>query len=209
MSYNIVNSKLSKSQISKLHSAVKNNTDVTLRLSIKNFGESEKDYPHKLLLTNNQRKKLYNSSNAVDIKFSKTQLSKMQSGGFLGTLLKFAVPLLKNVIAPLGLTAAASAIDGGIQKSMRGSGNNNKSITLVITNDDANKILELIKHLEESDFLVKGAADTIENEIKEQSGGFLPMLLGTLGASLLGSLIGGKGVFRAGAGVFRAGENFY
>ena len=46
MSYNIVNSKLSKSQISKLHSAVKNGTDVTLRLSIKNFGENENDYPH-------------------------------------------------------------------------------------------------------------------------------------------------------------------
>ena len=68
----------------------------------------------------------------------------------------------------------------------------------------------MVKHLEDSDCLVKGATDMIKNEIKEQSGGFLSMLLGTLGASLLGSLLSGKGLIRAGEGVFRAGDqDFY
>ena len=205
MSYNIVNSKLTKSQINKLHSAIKNKTDVTLRLSIKNFGEGE-HYPHKLLLTNNQVKRLQGThGSSIDVKFSKTQLNKMQSGGFLANLLKFAIPLAKNVLLPLGLTAAASATDAGIQKSILGRGID-KNITLVITNNDANKILELVKHLEDSDCLTKGSTSMIQNEIKEQSGGFLPILLGTLGASLLGNILGGKGMYRAGKGIFRAGE---
>ena len=61
-------------------------------------------------------------------------------------------------------------------------------------------IIKIIKELENSDVSLKGVSKTIENEIKEQRGGFLSMLLGTLGASLLGNLLTGKGIVRAGEG---------
>ena len=205
-----VNTKLTKSQLNKLKAATKDNTDVTLRLSTNMFGTDENVYPHKLLLTKTQAEKLKKSEGAADIKFSKTQIKKLaQSGGFLGKLLgpllKFAVPLAKNVLLPLGLTAAASATDAGIQKSIRGSG---ATTTLIISNKDLDDIKKIIKCLEEQGILVKGVKDMIENEVKEQKGGFLGMLLGTLGASLLGNMLTGKGIVRAGEGVIRAGEDF-
>ena len=103
--------------------------------------------------------------------------------------MKVAMPLAKNVLAPLGLTAAMSAIDGSIQKKIHGSG-----IKLIIEQEDMQDIIKIIKELENSDILLKGVSKTIENEIKEQRGGFLSMLLGTLGASLLGNLLTGKGI---------------
>ena len=130
----------------------------------------------------------------------------MQSGGFLGNLLsklvgplmKVAMPLAKNVLAPLGLTAAMSEIDGSIKKKMLASG----TATLIISNDEMNDIIKIIKALENSGVLLEGVTKTIQNETKEQRGGFLPMLLGPLGASLLGNLLtGGKGVIRAGEGI--------
>ena len=132
------------------------------------------------------------------IKLSKTQIKKIiQSGGFLGKLLgklagplmKVAMPLAKNVLAPLGFTAAMSAIDGSIQKKMHGSG----ATTLVIANEDMNDIMKIIEVLENSGILLKGVSKTIENEAKELKRVFLSMLLGTLGASLFGNLLlGGK-----------------
>ena len=108
------------------------------------------------------------------------------------------MPLAKNVLAPLGLTAAMSAIDGSIKKKMLGSG----TTTLIISNDEMNDIIKIIKTLENSGVLLEGVTKAIENETKEQRGGFLPMLLGTLGASLLGNLLtGGKDVIRAGEGI--------
>ena len=120
--------------------------------------------------------------------------------------------LTKNVLAPLGLTAAMSAIDGGIQKKIHGSG-----VKLIIEQEDMNDIMKIIKALENSGILLKGVSKTIKNETKEQRGGFLSMLLGTLGASLLGNLLtGGKGsvasrakgegIKRAGEGIVRAGK---
>ena len=103
--------------------------------------------------------------------------------------MKVAMPLAKNVLAPLGLTAAMSAIDGSIQKKIHGSG-----VKLIIEEEDMQDIIKIIKELENSDILLKGVSKTIENEIKERRGGFcfwvllLSMLLGTLGASLLGNL---------------------
>ena len=148
---------------------------------------------------------------ATDLKLSKAQIKKMiQSGGFLGKLLsklagplmKVAMPLVKNVLAPLGLTDAMSAIDGSIQKKMRGEG-----VKLVIEQEDMNDIMQIIEALENSGILLKGVTKAIENETKEQRGGFLSILLGTLGASLLGNLLtGGEGIVRAGKGVVRAGE---
>ena len=116
--------------------------------------------------------------------------------------MKEAMPLAKNVLAPLGLTAAMSAIDGSIEKKIHGSG-----VKLIIEQEDMNDIMKIIEALENSGILLKGVSKTIENETKEQRGGFLSMLLGTLGASLLDNLLtGGKGIMRAGDGIVRAGS---
>ena len=223
--HNSLNVKLSNSQLSKLKSAIKNETDVVLRLSSNMIGNSgdNTNSPHEFLLTNRQVSSLckaFGKNTSTDIKLSKTQLSKMiQSGGFLGKLLgpllKTGLPLIKSVIkplaksvlVPLGLTAAASAADAGIHKKILGSGHNNT--TLIISNDEMDDILKIVKSLEDSGVLLKGVSETIQNEAKEQKGGFLSMLLGTLGASLLGDLLtknlSGKRVIRAGEGIIRAG----
>ena len=118
--YNKVNAKLSQSQINKLKHAAQSKTGVTLRISNNMLGKDENNFPHELMLTNTQVAKL-RKQEAANIKLSKAQMSKMaQSGGFLSTLLKFGMPLLKNVIVPLGLTAAMSATDAGIQKKIWG-----------------------------------------------------------------------------------------
>ena len=87
----------------------------------------------------------------------------------------------------MGLTAAMSAIDGSIQKKMHGSGAG--ATTLVIANEDMNDIMKIIEGLENSGILLKGVSKTIINKTKKQKGGFLSMLLVTLGASLLGNLL--------------------
>ena len=145
------------------------------------------------------------------MKLSKAQIKKLiQSGGFLGKLLsklegplmKVALSLAKNVLAPLALTAAMSAIDRSIQKKIHGSG-----VKLIIEQEIMNDIMKIIEALENSGILLKGVSKTIENETKGKRGGFLSMLLGTLGASLLANLLTGrKGIMRAGDGIVRAGE---
>ena len=132
--YNSLNVKLSNSQLNKLKSAIKNETDVVLRLPSNMIGNSDDNtnFPHELLLTNRQvanLRKAFAKNTSTDIMLPKTQLSKMvQSGGFLGTLLgpllrtglplmkSVIKPLVKSVFVPLGLTAAASAADAGIHK---------------------------------------------------------------------------------------------
>ena len=134
--YNSLNVKLSNSQLNKFKSAIKNETEVVLRLSSNMIGDNESNFPHKLLLINRQvsnLRKAFTNYLSASIKLSKTQLSKMiQSGGFLGRLLgpllKTGLPLIKNVIKPLansvliplGLTAAASAADAEIHKKNLG-----------------------------------------------------------------------------------------
>ena len=211
--YSKVNCKLTNVQLNKFKKAVKSNEGATLRLGIKNFNKDE--LLHELLLTTRQNTKLRNAINnnlATDIKLSKAQIKKLiQSGGFLGKLLsklagplmKVAMPLAKNVLAPLGLTAAMPVIDGSIQKKIHGSG-----VKLIIEQEDMKDIVKIIEALENSGILLKGVSKTIENETKEQRGGFLSMLLDTLGASLLGNLLtGGKGIMRAGEGIIRAGAD--
>ena len=157
--YNSLNVKLSNSQLNKLKSSIKNETDVALRISSNMVGNSNdnSNFPHELLLTNRQVaniRKAFAKNTSTDIKLSKAQLSKMiQSRGFLGRLLgpllKTELPLIKNVIKPLaksvlipiGLTAAASAADAGIHKKILGSGNNNNT-TLIISNDEMDDILQ-------------------------------------------------------------------
>ena len=122
--------------------------------------------------------------------------------------MKVALPLAKNVLAPLGLTAAMSRIDGSIQKKIHDSApTKGARVKLIIEQEDMNDIMKIIKALENSGILLKGVSKAIKNETKEQKGGFLSMLLGTLGASLFGNLLtGGKGIVRAGDGIVRAGS---
>ena len=99
-----------------------------------------------------------------------------------------------------------SAIDGSIKNKMLGSGATKGAgtTTLTISNDEMDDILKIVKSLENSGLLLKGVSETIQHEAEEQKGGFLSMLLGTLGASLLGDILSGKGVIRAGEGTIRA-----
>ena len=86
-------------------------------------------------------------------------------------------------------------------KKILGSG----TATLIISNEDMNDIMKIIQALEDSCILLKGVTKTIKNETKRQTGGFLSMLLGTLGDYLLGNLLPGKGTLRAVEGIVRAG----
>ena len=170
--YSKVNVKSTDTQLKTLETAVKDNTGTTLRISSKMFDGN--NLPHELSLTTRQKTKLRNAFNnnmSADIKLSKAQISKMiQSGGFLrsllsklaGPLMIVAIPLAKNVLAPLGLTAAASALDAGIQKNIYGFG----TTTLIISSEEMNDITEVVQALEDSNILLKGVTKTIENETK-------------------------------------------
>ena len=159
-----------------------------------------------MLLTTRQKTKLRNaleSNMSTNIKLSQTQIAKItQSRGFLGSflsklagpLIKVVIPLVKNILAPLGLTGAASAIDARIEKKIHGSG------MLFILNEELNNILKIVEALEDSNILLKGITKAIENETKKQKDRFLGILIGTLGVSLLGNMLTGKGIARAGYG---------
>ena len=75
-----------------------------------------------------------------------------------------------------------------------------ETTTFIISNEKVNDIIKIVQALEDSNILLKGVTKTIKNETKKQKGGFLSMLLGTLGGSLLGNLLVGKGIVRAGSG---------
>ena len=252
--YKSLNVNLSNSQLNILKSGIKNNTEITLKISssVLVVGDSANDFPQRLLLTNTQVSKLrkaFANVSSANTKLSKTQLHKIgQSGGLLGRLLgpflKAGLPLIgnvfktlaKNVLIPLGLTVAAAATDPAIHKKMFGSGLPSglasRTTILIISSEEMNHIIKIIKSLEESDLLIKDISETVKNEAKEQKGRFLGMLFGTLGASLLGNLLTGKGAIatsqgrerlqtlatrasmpgrntiRAGEGTVRAGQDF-
>ena len=105
-------------------------------------------------------------------------------------------------LLPLGLAAAASAADAKIHKKILGSGNT----TLIIWNKDIDNLIKIVNSLEDSGLLLKGVTESIQNEVKDQKGEFLSMLLRTLGAKLLGNLLTGKGAFYAEKGTHRAGK---
>ena len=169
--YNSLNVQLSNSQLNKLKSAMKTGTDVILRLSSNVIGNSDDKtiFPHRLLLTDRQvanLRKAFANHSPTDIKLSKAQLTKMEKGGFLAPLLKSGLPLLKSVIKPLGmlgLTAAVLATNTAINKKTRGSGNHT---ALIISNDDLNNLLEVIKSLEQNGILLDGITETVKNEVK-------------------------------------------
>ena len=203
--YSKVKVKLADTQLKKLKTEVKNKTGTTLRMSLKMLNGN--DLPHELLLITRQKTNLRNAfknNMSTNIKLSKVQIYIIfQSGEFLGALLskiveslmKVAVSLAKNILAPLGITVAVSAINAGIQKKMHGS----RTTTLIISNEEMNYIMKIVQSLEDSNILLKGVTKTIENETKNKKG-FLSMLLGTLGASLLGNLLTGKGIVKAVSG---------
>ena len=172
--YNSLNVKLSNSKLNKVKSAIKNETEVVLRLSSNMICDNETNCPHKLLLTNRQvanLRKAFANHQSTDIKLSKTQLSKMiQSRGFLGRLLgpllktglalikNVIKPLAKSVLIPLGLTAVASAADAGMHNKILGSGN---MAILIISNNEMDDIIKLVKSLEDSGLLLKGVTETV------------------------------------------------
>ena len=165
---------------------------------------------HKLLLTNTQVSmfcKAFANNSSGNIKLSKSQLHKIrQSGGLLGRLLglllKTRLPLMKNVLKPLaksvliplGLTTAAAA-DADIHKKMFGSG----ITTLIIVNKEMNNIMRITTSLEESSLLVKGISEIFI---------VLRILLGTLGASLLGNILTGKDTITASDSIIGPGHDF-
>ena len=179
--------------------------------------DDETNFPLKLLLTNIQVTNLckaFANYLSAGIKLSKTQLSKMiQSGRFLGRLvgplLKTGLPLMKNVLQPLaksvllpsGLSAAALAADVGIHKKILGYGTHPSDLAqraaLIISNEEMEDIMKIVKSLEDSGLLLKGVSET--------KIGFLTMPLGTLGARLLGNMLAAKGINRAGDEIIRAG----
>ena len=128
-------------------------------------------------------------------------------GRFLGLLLNtdFFLPLIESVLKPLAKNAsiplgliAAAATDADIHKKMLESG----VATLIISNEQINDIIKIVKYLEASGLLTKGVGETIKNEVKKQKGGFLSVLLDKLGASLLGYLLACKGIIK------QAGQDF-
>ena len=210
--YNKVNLHLTNLQLKKIQDAVKNNNGKTIRLSNKNFNKNfnKNQLLHEVYLTQRQMERLNDkikNNMSTDIKLSKVHINKIiKEGGnlgklFLPKLIKPAISLGKPILAPLGLSAAMSATDAAIQKKMYGSGN----AALIISDNDMNDLIKIVTALEEHDILLKGTSKTIKNETKEQKGGFLSMLLGTLAASLLGNLLSGKGMYRTGYGMYRTG----
>ena len=211
--YNTFNIKSSNSRLNELKPGIKNNTGVLFSSNVVGNSNDENNFPRELLLTNTQVSKLcraFASNSSASIRLSKTQFYETrQSGEFLvRLLLKTWLPLIgnvlkqlaKSVLIPLGLTAAAPAIDAAIHKKKFGSGNT----TLIILNEEMYYIMKIIKSLEESALLIEGVSQTLKNEAKKQKGRFLSKLLGTLGASLLVNLLAGKGTATACEGAIAA-----
>ena len=131
---------------------------------------------------------------------------------FLRAIMTAGLPLIKDVLISLpkstlislGFAAAASAADLAIQKNIFGSG----TTALIISNEEMEDIVKIVKLIEESGLILKGISETVANKAKEQKDGFLPMLLGTLVVSLLRSGLTGWGAIRASEGVKRAGQKF-
>ena len=172
--YSKVNGKLSDIQLRKLKTAVKDKKGTTLRISLNMFNGN--DLPHELLLTTRLRN-AFNNNILTDLKLSKAKISKIiQSREFLGSLLsklvgslmKVAIPLAKNLLVPLGITAAASAIDAVDQQKIHGSG----TTTLIISNEEVNDIRKIIQALEDSNILLKGVTKTIKMKQKNKKEDF-------------------------------------
>ena len=120
-------------------------------------------------------------------------------------LMKIVLTLLtKSALIPLKSSAGMSAADATIQKKIYGSG----TTALIISNEEIEDMMKIVKSLEESALLMKGISEIVKNEAQKQKDRFLPMLLWILVGSVLGNALTGKLVITAGEGVIRAGQNF-
>ena len=177
--YNTLNVKLSNSHLNKLKSGMKNSTEVTLKLSSNVVGDSnsKNNLPHKLLLTNTQVLKLLKAfTNGSSATLHKIRQWRGFLGRLLGPFLKTGLfligyvlkPLAKNALIPLGPTATGSATDTAIHKKMFGSGVRPSDLvsctTLIISNEEMNDIMKIVKSLEESGLLMKGVSQTIKKK---------------------------------------------
>ena len=180
--YNILNLKLSHSQINKIKSVIKIGTEVNLKILSKIAGDSndENNFPNKLLLTNAQVSKLckaFANRSTANIKLSKIQLQKIRQhrgflGRILGPLLKTGLPLIgnalkpiaKSVLIPLGLTATALTTNAANHSKRFGSG----FTTVIISNEEMNDIMKIVKTLERSVLSIKGVRKTITMKQKKR-----------------------------------------
>ena len=186
--YKPVSVHLSENQKNKIRKSVAQGKEFTI--DINKVGGDDK-----LFLTDTQIKKL-NKNGKARIKFSKTQMQH-QKGGFLGPLIsgfvKMAPTLFKSVLAPLGLAAASGAISGAAYRKTKG-----KGIHLNMNSSDVNKLLKQVEALKNENVITNQVFNKVISDLKKQQGGFLPMLLGSLAASLLPSLFSGQGLYRSG-----------
>ena len=202
---------MSNSQFNELKSGIQNDTEVTLKLSSNLFSDfsDETDSPHKILLVNTQVSRIWKdfvNNSLANVRLSKTQLQRIEQSGWflgrsLGPLLTTRLPLIKNVLKPLAKTvliplvliAAASATDAAINKKLFGSG----MTALIISHEEINNIMKIVKFLDKFGLLIKGVGETIRNLAKEQKKQqFFSMSLGTLSASVPGNLATSNGLKR-------------
>ena len=155
------------------------------------------------------------------LKGTKTRFTSQEGGfvNFFRPLITAGLPLMKSALAPLsksllillGLPAGVSAADAAIQKKIYGSVSPSvlvsRTTALTISNEGMEDIKKIVKSCKELGLLIKVMSVTTKNEAKEQTGVFLPMLLRTLAASILGNALTGRGVIRAG-GTIKAGQDF-
>ena len=220
---NTLNVQLSNSELTKLKSGTKSGFGVTLKLSSNAIADSndKNNFPHKQLLTNTQDSKLFKpfaNIFSANIKLSKTLLNKIrQMRGYLSRLLwpvpKTGLSLTKHVLKPIAKNYFNTIRLYNSSISNRCSNSQKKYLGLPqenyqISNEEINDITRIVKSFKESGLLVTRMSETIENEAKEQKGGYLEMLLSTLGASILGNLLTGKSTIRAGEDTIRAGQEF-
>ena len=196
-------------QLKKIGNAIMSGGDavVTIKPNQNNKG-------YALHLTERQIKKLDKATKDnknVRIKLSKTQLaSQPQGSGLFDTIAKLVpkvLPFLKNVVAPLGLAGATGAISGlanrAVQKK-KGKGiarAGQKGGTVMLTPSTTQTIFKTIKELEKHNIVPEGLSEAVMNKIDQQDGGFIGTLLASLAGPLLGSLLGGNGITRAGKGL--------
>ena len=178
-----------------------------------------------ITLTNNEIKDIMKVIKSLENRRSlikgTTRKFTSKEGGFLNflrllmagdlPLMKSAlIPLVKSVLIPLGLSAGIWAADAAIQKRIYGSvlplDLPLRETTLLISNEETESIMKIIKSHEQSGLLIKEISKTFRNKTKEQKGGFLRILPGILAASILGNALTGKRVLRAGEGVINACE---
>ena len=194
MKYVPTNFTLTENQKQKLIQAKRDGEAVTIQVK-----KDQLDGDDVIFLTPTQLNKIQKIVNSVRIKLSKTQM-KSQTGGFLGAVVPFiraALPTIGKVLGSLALSGAAGAISGAtnqaVRKKMSGDG-----IALHIPSDELELIIESTNQLERADVIPAGTTEMIKSEMTEQKGGFIGTLIASLAGALLPSLLGGKGLTRAG-----------